>query len=79
MPEAHAYNPSGSGSRDQEDHCLKPSWANSSQDPTLKNPHRKRASGVVQAVGPEFCMLSSSPSMPNNNNNKKKNSHSIIE
>jgi hypothetical protein len=33
---AHAYNPSYSGGRDQEDHGLKPAWANSSQDPILK-------------------------------------------
>jgi hypothetical protein len=25
---AHGYNPSYSGGRDQEDHGLKPSWAN---------------------------------------------------
>jgi hypothetical protein len=27
---AHAYNPSYSGGRDQEDHGSKPAWANSS-------------------------------------------------
>jgi hypothetical protein len=27
---AHTYNPSYSGSRDQEDRVLKPAWANSS-------------------------------------------------
>jgi hypothetical protein len=27
---AHAWNPSSSGGRDQEDHCSKPAWANSS-------------------------------------------------
>jgi hypothetical protein len=29
-PVAHAYNPNYSGGRDQEDHSLKPAWANSS-------------------------------------------------
>jgi hypothetical protein len=29
-PVAHAYNPSYSGGRDQEDHSSKPAWANSS-------------------------------------------------
>jgi hypothetical protein len=28
--------------------------ANSSQDPTSKNPSQKRAGGVTQGVGPEF-------------------------
>jgi hypothetical protein len=35
---AHAYNPSNSVGRDQEDHSSKPAWANSSQDPSLKIP-----------------------------------------
>jgi hypothetical protein len=47
---AHACNPSYSGGRDQEDHVLKPAWANSSWDPIFK----KRAGGVSQGVGPEF-------------------------
>jgi hypothetical protein len=51
---AHAYNPSFSGSRDQEDHGSKPAWANSSQDPILKIPNTKRTGGVAQGVGPEF-------------------------
>jgi hypothetical protein len=29
-------------------------WANSSRDPILKNPSRKRAGRVAQGVGPEF-------------------------
>jgi hypothetical protein len=32
----HTYNPSYSGGRDQEDHSLKPAWANHLQDPILK-------------------------------------------
>jgi hypothetical protein len=32
----HAYNPSYSGGRDQEDHSSKPAWTNSSQDPISK-------------------------------------------
>jgi hypothetical protein len=37
VPGAHACNPSYSGGRDQEHHCSKPAWANSSQDPISKN------------------------------------------
>jgi hypothetical protein len=51
---AHTCNPSYSGSRDQEDHGLKPARANSSQDPISKIPNTKRAGGVAQGVGPEF-------------------------
>jgi hypothetical protein len=39
---AHTCNPSYSGGRDQEDHGLKPVGANSSQDPSLKNPITKK-------------------------------------
>jgi hypothetical protein len=52
---AHACNPSYSGGRDQEDHGLKPAWANSLQDPISKTPsytHKKRSGGVAQDVGP---------------------------
>jgi hypothetical protein len=45
-PVTHACNSSYSRGRDQEDRSLKPAWANSSQDPILKNPnthtHTKR-------------------------------------
>jgi hypothetical protein len=51
---ALAYNPSYSGSRDQEDWGLKPAQTNSSQDPISKIPNTKRAGGVDQGVGPEF-------------------------
>jgi hypothetical protein len=34
---SHTCNPSYSGGRNQEDHGLKPDWANSSQDPSQKN------------------------------------------
>jgi hypothetical protein len=51
---AHARNSSYSGGRDQEDHSLKPAWANSSGDPNFKIPNTKRAGGVAQSVGPEF-------------------------
>jgi hypothetical protein len=49
-------NASYSGGRDQEGHDLKPSWANSSQDPISKilNTQNKGADGVVQGEGPEF-------------------------
>jgi hypothetical protein len=53
---AHAYNPSYSGGRDQEDRVLKPVWANWFMRPYLKkNPSQKnRGGGVVQGEGPEF-------------------------
>jgi hypothetical protein len=51
---AHACNPSYSGGRDQEDLSSKPTQANSSQDPILKNPSQKRTGGVAQSKGPEF-------------------------
>jgi hypothetical protein len=51
---AHTCNPSYSRGRDQEDHSLKPVWANSSQDTISKNTITKRAGGVAQGVGPEF-------------------------
>jgi hypothetical protein len=35
---AHAYNPSYSGARGQEDRASKPTLANSLQDPILKKP-----------------------------------------
>jgi hypothetical protein len=46
MPVAHAYNPSNSGGRDQEDRGLKPARANSSRDPISKIPITKK--GVVE-------------------------------
>jgi hypothetical protein len=39
---AHTCNPSWSGSRDQEDHSLKPPLANSSVRPYLKKPFTKK-------------------------------------
>jgi hypothetical protein len=36
-----ACNPSYSEGRDQEDHSLKPAWANSFQDPISKKPISK--------------------------------------
>jgi hypothetical protein len=33
---AHAYNPSYSGGRDQEDRCSKIAWENSLLEPILK-------------------------------------------
>jgi hypothetical protein len=52
---AHAYNPSYSGGRNQEDCSLKLARANSSQDPISKNPLQKyRTGGVAQGEGPEF-------------------------
>jgi hypothetical protein len=43
---AHAYNPNYSGGRDQEDHSLKPAWANSSWDFYLEKTHNRK--GLVE-------------------------------
>jgi hypothetical protein len=40
--EVHAYNPSYSGSRNQEDHGLKPAQENSSRKPISKIPSIKK-------------------------------------
>jgi hypothetical protein len=54
-PVAHAYNPSYSGGRNQEDRSLKPARRSSSREPILKTLHtQKRADGMDQSVGPEF-------------------------
>jgi hypothetical protein len=47
---AHAYNPSYSRGKDQEDCSSRPIWANSSVDPISKIPNTKRAGGVAQVV-----------------------------
>jgi hypothetical protein len=55
VPVAHACNPSYSGGRDQEDHSLKPAWANSSCDSILKKPITKNwTGGLAQGESPEF-------------------------
>jgi hypothetical protein len=38
----YTCNPSYSGSRDQEDHGLKPAWANSSRDPISEKLNTKK-------------------------------------
>jgi hypothetical protein len=51
----HAYNPSYSGGRDQEDHSSKPARGNIAARPYLKKTlHKNRAGGVAQGEGPEF-------------------------
>jgi hypothetical protein len=51
----HACNPIYPGGRAQEDHISKPAWANTLQDPILKNrPSQKRAGGVAVGVAPDF-------------------------
>jgi hypothetical protein len=69
VPVAHAYNPSYSGSRDQEDHNSKPAWVNSSQDPILKIPNTKRAGRVAQVVD---CLLNKCETLSSNPNTTKK-------
>jgi hypothetical protein len=51
---SHAYNPSYTVGRDEEDYSSNPAWANSSQAPISKKSSQKRAGGVAQGVGPEF-------------------------
>jgi hypothetical protein len=52
---AHAYNPSYSGGRDQENSSLKPARADSLQDPISNNPvNNNWAGGVAQGENPEF-------------------------
>jgi hypothetical protein len=55
-PVAHAWNPSYSGGRDQEDHDSKPVQANIivPQDLSQKNTLQKRAGRVAEGVGPQF-------------------------
>jgi hypothetical protein len=59
---AHAYNPSYSGNREQEDYSSKPSQANKLQDPILKKNNTKRAGTVAQVVEhlPSKCEVLSS-------------------
>jgi hypothetical protein len=57
VPVAHNGNPSYSGDRNQEDHGSKPVCADSSREPSSKNPSQKkknRAGGVAQGEGTEF-------------------------
>jgi hypothetical protein len=69
----HTCNPSYSGGRDQEDHSSKPTWANSSRDPISKKPNtKKRAGGVAEGVGPEFCTLSTGKKKKKKTSNQKK-------
>jgi hypothetical protein len=49
-PGAHAFNPSYSGSRDQEDHSLKPAHANSSRDPISKKPSYTHTKKIIRTV-----------------------------
>jgi hypothetical protein len=58
VPVAHTYNPSYSWSRDQEDHSLKPSWANNSWDSISKKPITEK--GLAESL--KVKALSSSPS-----------------
>jgi hypothetical protein len=54
---AHAYNPSYSAGRDQEDGSSKPAWANSWQDPISKKPITKMGwwSGLRYRLEPKYC------------------------
>jgi hypothetical protein len=73
----HAYNPSYSGDRDQEDCGLKPAWANSLRDSILgkqnktkitKNRAGRVAQGIDPVFQPQYCKT-------NKKTNKQKNTH----
>jgi hypothetical protein len=55
VPVAHAYNPSYSGGKDQEDHIVKHSPGRHCSRPYLEKPYHKNwACGVAHMEGPEF-------------------------
>jgi hypothetical protein len=64
---AHAYNPSYSGGRDQEDHGSKPAWANNWQDPISKKPFTKI--GLVDWLKAKALSSSSSTAKKKKNRN----------
>jgi hypothetical protein len=71
---AHAYNPSYSGGRDQEDCGSKPSLANSSRDPTLKNTSQKKKKiGLMEWL--KVKALNPSPSTAKKEKKKNVNMH----
>jgi hypothetical protein len=63
----HAYNPSCSGGRDQEDQDSKPTWANSSRNYLENTLHRKELMEWLKVK-----VLSSSPSTTKKKKEKKK-------
>jgi hypothetical protein len=50
----HAFNPSYSGGRDQEDLGLKPPGQVVPRELILEKPITKRVGGTAQGVGPKF-------------------------
>jgi hypothetical protein len=54
VPVAHAYNPSYSEGRDQEDHSSKTARAIVHRTLSQKNLLQERANGGAQGIGPEF-------------------------
>jgi hypothetical protein len=72
LPVAHVYNPTYLGSRDQEDHGLKPAWANTSVIPYLEKTHHEK--GLVECL--KVYALSS---IPGTSNKKKINTHMCQE
>jgi hypothetical protein len=65
---AHAYNPSYSGGRDQEDLGSEPAWANTSVRPYLEKPFTKI--GLVEWL--KVRALSLSPNIAKKKKRKKK-------
>jgi hypothetical protein len=51
---AHAYSPSYSGGRNQEDYGSKPAQQILSETLSQKYPAQKRPGRVAQGIGPEF-------------------------
>jgi hypothetical protein len=80
-PIFHAYNPSYSGSRDQEDHGSKPVWTNSLRDSISEYPIQKRAGGVAQVVEhlPSKCEAKFKPHCCQKNQNKTKKALVILD
>jgi hypothetical protein len=66
-PVVHAYNPSCSGGRNQEDQDSKPTWANSSRNYLENTLHRKELMEWLKVK-----VLSSSPSTTKKKKRKEK-------
>jgi hypothetical protein len=66
---AHACNPSYSGSKDQEDQGLNPTWANTSRDPILKNSITK--TGLMEWLKVKALNSRPSPTIENKQTNKQ--------
>jgi hypothetical protein len=73
---AHAYNPSYSRGRAQEEHGSKPAWANSLQYPKIKIYKKKKKRA---GEGLKVKALSSNPSTAKINNKRVSNGECMHE